>query len=91
MVDEDFVMGYAVGYNDGVGSGGGSGGIIINEGTSIYDVPIIQNYSFVGTNFGLATFDLNECAFMNISLSPSYNNAPQYYTNPITKEIVMYT
>ena len=89
MNDEDFVMGYAVGYNDGVGSGGGgSGGIIINEGTSIYDVPIIQNYNLIGTDFGFATFDLNECAFMNKPLNSS--NTPKYYTNPITKEIVTY-
>ena len=89
MNDEDFVMGYAVGYNDGAQSGGGgSGGIIINEGTSIYDVPIIQNYNLIGTDFGFATFDLNECAFMNISLNSS--NTPKYYTNPITNEFVTY-
>ena len=90
MVDEDFVMGYVVGYNDGVGSGGGGsgGGIIINEGTSVYDVPIIRNYSLVGTDYGLAVFDLNECAFMNIA--PNSNNRPEFYKNPITGEIVTY-
>ena len=89
MNDEDFVMGYAVGFNDGVGSGGGSGGgIIINEGTSIYDIPIIRNYSLVGTNFGLAVFDLNECAFMNNA--PLNGNGPLYYRHPITNETITY-
>lgn len=88
MRDEDFVLGYVTGYNDGVGSGEGSGGIIIKEGTSVYDVPIIRNYSLVGTEYGLAVFDLNECAFMNIA--PNAYNRPEHYKNPITGEIVTY-
>ena len=46
MVDEDFVMGYAVGYNDGVGSGG-SGGV---PG----DMTFIKKYQLVGTDFQAA-------------------------------------
>lgn len=87
MRDEDFVMGYVTGYNNGSG-GGGSGGIIINEGTSVYDVPIIRNYSLVGTDFGLAVFDLNECAFMNNA--PNSSDSPRYYRNPVTNETVTY-
>lgn len=51
-------------------------------------MPIIRNYSLVGTDFGLAVFDLNECAFMNIA--PSGYNSPQYYRNPVTNETVTY-
>ena len=87
MVDEDFVMGYAVGYNDGVGSGGG-GGIIIKEGTSVYDVPIIHNYSLVGTEYGLATFDVNECAFLNNT--PYNRSCVDTYRHPITGEYVAF-
>lgn len=90
MRDEDFVLGYACGFNDGVGSGGGgSGGIVIKEGTSVYDVPIIRNYSLVGTDFGLAVFDLNECAFMNSTPSMRGDDI-SYYRNPITDEVVVY-
>ena len=45
MVDEDFVMGYAVGYNDGVGSGG-SGGV---PG----DMTFIKKYQLVGTDWSI--------------------------------------
>ena len=45
MVDEDFVMGYAVGYNDGVGSGG-SGGVP-------EDMTFIKKYQLVGTEWSI--------------------------------------
>lgn len=45
MVDEDFVMGYAVGYNDGVGSGG-SGGVP-------EDMTFIKKYQLVGTDWSI--------------------------------------
>ena len=68
MNDEDFVMGYCVGFNDGVGSGGSGGvSVIIKDGATVYDVPILHNYSIVGTDYGLATFDVNECAFLNVT------------------------
>ena len=68
MFDEDFVMGYACGYNDGIGSGGGGsgGGTVIPEGTAtIYDIPILHNYTFDGTDFGLGIIDINNCPFLN--------------------------
>lgn len=45
MVDEDFVMGYAVGYNDGVGSGGSGGGLD--------DMTFIKKYQLVGTEWSI--------------------------------------
>ena len=89
MVDEDFVMGYCVGYNDGVGSGG-SGGIIIKDGATVYDVPILHNYSLIGTDFGLATFDVNECAFLNQTPKSDGYGELQDYKNQITGEIKIY-
>ena len=88
MNDEDFVMGYAVGYNDGVGSGGGSGGgLIIPEGnTPIYNVPILHNYIFEGTEFGLGTIDINSCAFLNNFARGCYWS---YAKNIITGEVYM--
>ena len=53
MVDEDFVMGYAVGYNDGKGSGGGS-----NEPFS--EIVIEQNYLFDNSEYGVATLDFKK-------------------------------
>lgn len=83
MVDEDFVMGYACGYNDGIGSGEGSGGgLIIPEGTTpIYNVPILHNYVFTGTDFGLGTIDVNTCTFLNDFYSDC---SLQYARNIIT-------
>ena len=89
MVDEDFVMGYAVGYNDGVGSGG-SGGIVIKDGATVYDVPILHNYSIVGTDYGLATFDVNECAFLNLTPTNLGNVDIMDNKNPITGEMEVY-
>ena len=92
MVDEDFVMGYAVGYNDGVGSGGSGGiSVIIKDGATVYDVPILHNYSLVGTDYGLATFDVNECAFLNPTPSNGNINYDMTYNkNPITGEVKVY-
>ena len=90
MVDEDFVMGYVCGFNDGVGSGGGSGGVIIIDGATVYDVPILHNYSLIGTDFGLATFDLNECAFLNQTPKSDIYGDLQDYKNQITGEIKIY-
>lgn len=89
MVDEDFVMGYVCGFNDGVGSGG-SGDIVIKDGATVYDVPILHNYSIVGTDYGLATFDVNECAFLN--LTPTNLGAADITDNknPITGEMEVY-
>ena len=57
MVDEDFVMGYAVGYNDGAQSGGGSGG------SGLYDDVVIANrYRFGASGYGIATIDFNRSA-----------------------------
>ena len=57
MVDEDFVMGYAVGYNDGVSSGGSGGGLD--------DYPIFQNKKFrVGdSDFYFMVGDINSGFF----------------------------
>ena len=58
MVDEDFVMGYAVGYNDGVCSGGGGSG-----GSGLYgDVVIAKRYRFGDSGYGIATIDFNKSA-----------------------------
>ena len=46
MVDEDFVMGYAVGYNDGVSSGGGGSG-------GLDDMTFIKKYQLVGTDWSI--------------------------------------
>ena len=89
MVDEDFVMGYCVGYNDGVGSGG-SGGIVIKDGATVYDVPILHNYSLVGTDYGLATFDVNECAFLNMAPVNLGDADITDNKNPITGEVKVY-
>lgn len=89
MVDEDFVMGYAVGYNDGVGSGG-SGGVIIKDGATVYDVPILHNYSIIGTDYGFATFDVNECAFLNLTPDSADTSELDYYTNKITGKVEVY-
>jgi hypothetical protein len=57
MVDEDFVMGYAVGYNDGVGSGGGD---VPTGDTVIYkDVTIAKQWNLAGTPFAIALFDVH--------------------------------
>ena len=83
MNDEDFVLGYATGYNDGKASGGGSGG-------STVDVPILHNYSFTGTDFGIAVIDVNQCTFLNAI--PSGNKSMDHNTNPITglEEVYIY-
>lgn len=53
MVDEDFVMGYAVGYNDGVGSGGGSG-------ISLDDYPVFpKKFRFGDSDFYFMVGDIN--------------------------------
>ena len=91
MNDEDFVLGYAVGYNDGVGSGGGgSGGVIIKDGATVYDVPILHNYSISGTDYGFATFDVNECAFLNITPTQPGQIDITDNKNPITGEMEVY-
>lgn len=90
MVDEDFVMGYVCGFNDGVGSGGGSGGIVIKDGATVYDVPILHNYSIVGTDYGLATFDVNECAFLNLAPTNLGDVDIVDNKNPITGEMEVY-
>ena len=90
MVDEDFVMGYVCGFNDGVGSGGGSGGIVIKDGATVYDVPILHNYSIVGTDYGLATFDVNECAFLNLTPTNLGDADITDNKNPITGEVKVY-
>lgn len=90
MVDEDFVMGYAVGYNDGAQSGGGSGDIVIKDGATVYDVPILHNYSIVGTDYGLATFDVNECAFLNLTPTNLGGADITDNKNPITGEMEVY-
>lgn len=89
MVDEDFVMGYVTGYNDGAGSGG-SGSIIIKDGATVYNVPILQNYSLIGTEYGLATFDVNECAFLNLSPTQTGYIDIEDNKNPITGEMEVY-
>ena len=91
MNDEDFVMGYAVGFNDGVGSGGSGGvNVIIKDGATVYDVPIVQNYSISGTDYGFATFDVNECAFLNIAPVQPGNTDICDNKNPITGEMEVY-
>lgn len=90
MNDEDFVMGYVTGYNDGVGSGGGSGGVIIKDGATVYDVPIVHNYIISGTDYGFATFDVNECAFLNITPDSTDVSELSCYTNQITDKIEVY-
>ena len=91
MVDEDFVMGYAVGYNDGVGSGGSGGvSVIIKDGATVYDVPILHNYSIIGTDYGFATFDVNECAFLNLTPTNFSYIDMEDNKNPITGEMEVY-
>ena len=91
MVDEDFVMGYVTGYNDGVGSGGGgSGSVIIIDGATVYDVPILHNYSISGTDYGFATFDVNECAFLNLTPDPVGNSELCDYKNQMTDKLEVY-
>ena len=91
MVDEDFVMGYVTGYNDGVGSGGSGGvSVIIKDGATVYDVPILHNYSIVGTDYGLATFDVNECAFLNLTPTNLGDADITDSKNPITGEMEVY-
>lgn len=58
MVDEDFVMGYAVGYNDGVGSGGG-GDVPTGETITYNDVTIAKQWNISGTPFSLALLDVH--------------------------------
>lgn len=53
MVDEDFVMGYAVGYNDGVGSGSSSGG-------EYSDIVICKQYDFGSSGYGIAIPDFTK-------------------------------
>lgn len=55
MVDEDFVMGYAVGFNDGVQSGGGGG--------KFDNIPLLKKYSFAGTDYGIGVVDVNNEMF----------------------------
>ena len=54
MVDEDFVMGYAVGYNDGVGSGGGG------SGGEYSDIVIYRQYDFGSSGYGIAIPDFTK-------------------------------
>ena len=52
MVDEDFVMGYAVGYNDGVGSG--------SSGVSLDDYPVFpKKFRFGDSDFYFMVGDIN--------------------------------
>ena len=91
MNDEDFVMGYAVGYNDGVGSGGSGGvSVIIKDGATVYDVPIVHNYSIIGTDYGFATFDVNECAFLNSTPDSADVSKSCDYKNQITDKLEVY-
>ena len=54
MVDEDFVMGYAVGFNDGVGSGGGG------SGGEYSDIVIYRQYDFGSSGYGIAIPDFTK-------------------------------
>ena len=91
MRDEDFVLGYVVGFNEGVGSGGGSGvSITIKDGATVYDVPILHNYSISGTDYGFATFDVNECAFLNLTPDSIDLSELSDYKNQITGKIEVY-
>lgn len=68
MVDEDFVMGYAIGYNDGVQSGGSGGGKFDN-------IPLLKKYRFVGTDYGVGIVDVNNEMFQvayNVQNSGAY-------------------
>ena len=89
--DEDFVMGYAVGFNDGVGSGGSGGvNVIIKDGATVYNVPIVHNYSISGTDYGFATFDVNECAFLNLAPTNVNYIDIEDHKNPITGKLEVY-
>ena len=91
MNDEDFVMGYAVGFNDGVGSGGSGGvNVIIKDGATVYNVPIVHNYSISGTDYGFATFDVNECAFLNLAPTNANYIDIEDHKNPITGKLEVY-
>lgn len=62
---EDFTLGYIIGYNNKKDSGGGES-IIITEGTAtIYNINILHNYIFEGTDFGIGIIDINDCPFLN--------------------------
>ena len=54
MVDEDFVMGYAVGFNDGVGAGGGG------SGGAYSDIVIYRQYDFGDSGYGIAIPDFTK-------------------------------
>ena len=89
----DFETGVCVGYLLGnkADSGGGSGvNITIKDGATVYDVPILHNYSLVGTDYGLATFDVNECAFLNMAPTNLGYVDITDNKNPITGEMEVY-
>lgn len=87
MREEDFTLGYVCGYND-AGGGASGGGLIIPEGTiPIYNVPILHNYVFTGTEFGLGTIDINNCTFLNSFTSW---RKWSYTSNVITDEPYLY-
>ena len=52
MVDEDFVMGYAVGFNDGAQSGGSGG--------EYSDIVIYRQYDFGSSGYGIAIPDFTK-------------------------------
>ena len=73
MVDEDFVMGYAVGFNDGVGSGGSGGGLD--------DYPVFQNkkFRFGDSDFCFMVGDINT-GFYDALNSVNYDSDSGAYT-----------
>lgn len=88
----DFETGVCVGYLLGnkTDSGGGGVNITIKDGATVYNVPILQNYSLVGTDYGFATFDVNECAFLNMAPVQCGDAYICYHKNPITGKIEVY-
>ena len=89
----DFETGVCVGYLLGnkADSGGGSGvNITIKDGATVYDVPILHNYSIIGTDYGLATFDVNECTFLNLAPVQYNYTDMEDNKNPITGEMEVY-
>ena len=72
MVDEDFVMGYAVGFNDGVGSGG--------SGVSLDDYPVFpKKFRFGDSDFYFLVGNINT-GFYDALNAVNYDKTGGAYT-----------
>lgn len=89
----DFETGVCVGYllgNKADSGGGGGVNITIRDGTTVYDVPILHNYSIAGTDYGFATFDVNGCTFLNLAPTNISYIDIEDHKNPITGKLEVY-